>query len=166
MSFCDSFSKYRESLGLPSTCINLGSIESTGFVSKNESILVFTDGIGLLDLQIQNAGKFTNSMRTGNKNINELFIDKVSELFSTDESRIYKNLRLIDYGADSLIIVQLKNWIDKEIGTSLITIQQIQNNAINISIKMILNSLIENNQNIDDNKPNENKIITRIGNDD
>ncbi|EDR41032.1 hypothetical protein DDB_G0295667 [Dictyostelium discoideum AX4] len=190
----DSFSKYRESLGLPSACINLGSIESTGFVSKNESISEFTDGIGyvptpinlvlgLLDLQIQNAGKFTNSMLSnlisskfkniqqtslflkfdylmnlndnseqtkkeniGNKNIDELFIEKVSELFSTDQSRINKNLRLIDYGADSLIIVQLKNWIDKEIGINLITIKQLQNNTINISIKMILNSLMKNNQ--------------------
>ncbi|EAL71629.1 hypothetical protein DDB_G0271530 [Dictyostelium discoideum AX4] len=195
----DSFSKYRESLGLPSTCICLGAIESTGFVSKNESVSVFLDGggfhptpinqvLGLLDLQIQNAGKFTNSMlsnfkpskfknnqqtslflkfdylmnlknnseetkieNTGNKNIDELFIEKVSELFSMDESKINKNLRLIDYGADSLIIVQLKNWIDKEIGINLITIQQLQNNTISTSMKMILNSLMKNNQNIDDN---------------
>ncbi|KAM9996941.1 hypothetical protein ACTFIZ_001879 [Dictyostelium cf. discoideum] len=188
----DSFSKYRESLGLPSTCINLGSIESTGFVSKNESVSEFTDSIGfiptpinlvlgLLDLQIQNPGKFTNSMisnlipskfkniqqtslflkfdylmnlndnseetkieNIGNKNIDELFIKKVSELFSIDESRINKYQRLIDYGADSLIIVQLKNWVDKEIGINLITIQQLQNNTINTSIKIILNSLMTN----------------------
>ncbi|KAM9971204.1 hypothetical protein ACTFIW_011180 [Dictyostelium discoideum] len=190
----DSFSKYRKSLGLPSACINFGAIESTGFVSKNESVSVFLDGggfhptpinrvLGLLDLQIQNADKFTNSMlsnfkpskfknnqqislflkfdylmnlknnseetkieNSGNKSIDELFIEKVSELFSTDESRINKNLRLIDYGADSLIIVQLKNWVDKEIGINLITIQQLQNNTINISIKTILNSLMKNNQ--------------------
>ncbi|KAM9968915.1 hypothetical protein ACTFIW_000318 [Dictyostelium discoideum] len=195
----DSFSKYRESLGFPSTCINLGVIESTGFVSKNESISVFFDGggflltpinqvLGLLDLQIQNRGKFTNSMisnfnyskfknnqqvslylkfdylmnlknnseetkkdNTGNKNIDELFIIKVSELFSMDESKINKNQRLIDYGADSLIIVQLKNWVDKEIAINLITIQQLQNNTIGISIKMILNSLMKNNQNTDTN---------------
>ncbi|KAM9972762.1 hypothetical protein ACTFIR_012131 [Dictyostelium discoideum] len=198
----DSFSKYRESLGLPSTCINLGLIESTGFVSKNESVSVFLDGngiiptpinrvLGLLDLQIQNADKFTNSMisnfkpskfknnqqtslflkfdylinlknnseetkkeNSGNKNIDELFIEKVSELFSMDESKINKSLRLIDYGADSLIIAQLKNWIDKEIGINLITIQQLQNNTINISIKMILNSLMKNNQIINDNNKN------------
>lgn len=53
----------------------------------------------------------------------------------------------MDYGADSLFIAQLKNWIDKEIGINLITIQQLQNNTINISIKMILNSLMKNNQN-------------------
>ncbi|KAM9979442.1 hypothetical protein ACTFIY_008685 [Dictyostelium cf. discoideum] len=195
----DSFSKYRESLGLPSACINFGGIESTGFVSKNESISVFLDGggylptpinqvLGLLDLQFENASKFTNSIlsnfkpskfknnqqtslllkfdylmnlnddseqnkteNTGNKNIDELFIEKVSELFSVDESKINKNLRLIDYGADSLIVVQLKNWIDKEIGINLITIQQLQNNTIITSIKMILNSLMKNNQNKDDN---------------
>ncbi|KAN0026766.1 hypothetical protein ACTFIV_007757 [Dictyostelium citrinum] len=47
------------------------------------------------------------------------------------------------YGADSLVIVQLKNWIDQEIGTNLITIQQLQNNTISTSIKLILNSLIK-----------------------
>ncbi|KAM9996940.1 hypothetical protein ACTFIZ_001878 [Dictyostelium cf. discoideum] len=198
----DSFSKYRESLGLPSTCIWLGAIESTGFVSKNESVSVFLDGggflptpinqvLGLLDLQFQNPGKFTNSMisnfkpskfknnqqislflkfdylmnlknnfeetkieNTGNKNIDELFIKKVSELFSIDESKINKYQRLIDYGADSLIIVQLKNWVDTEIGINLITIQQLQNNTINKSIKMIINSLMTKNQNIDDNNKN------------
>ncbi|KAM9971202.1 hypothetical protein ACTFIW_011178 [Dictyostelium discoideum] len=185
----DSFSKYRVSLGLPSTSINLGAIESTGFVSKNESVSVLLDGngiiptpinqvLGLLDLQIQNPGKFTNSMvakfnplnfsnneqinlllkmdyifnlhsngytrvkeSAGSKNVDELFIKKISDLFSIDESKINKDIRLIDYGADSLVIVQLKNWVDQEIGFNLITIQQLQNNTINVSIKIILNFL-------------------------
>ncbi|KAN0025360.1 hypothetical protein ACTFIU_003621 [Dictyostelium citrinum] len=185
----DSFSKYRVSLGLPSTSINLGAIESTGFVSKNESISVLLDGngiiptpinqvLGLLDLQVQNPGKFTNTMvakfnpvnftnneqvnlllkldyifnlhsngytkvkeSAGSKNVDELFIKKISDLFSIDESKINKDIRLIDYGADSLVIVQLKNWVDQEIGFNLITIQQLQNNTINISIKIILNFL-------------------------
>ncbi|KAN0026791.1 hypothetical protein ACTFIV_007782 [Dictyostelium citrinum] len=187
----DSFSKYRVSLGLPCTSINLGSIESTGFVSKNESVSALLNGggiietpmnkvLGLLDLQIQNPTKFTNIIVSnfnpsnfknnqqislflkfdylknlknsnqetekhsqGNKNVDVLFIEKVSELFSLDETKINKNLRFIDYGADSLLTVQLKNWIDIEIGLNLITIQQLQNNTINTSIKIILNSQIE-----------------------
>ncbi|KAN0039761.1 hypothetical protein ACTA71_006997 [Dictyostelium dimigraforme] len=189
----DSFSKYRVSLGLPSTTINLGSIESTGLVSKNESMSKFLDGsgilqtpmnkiLGVLDLQIQNPAKFTNTMvsnfdpiklknnqqtslflkfgyimnlnnneeintkkNVANKNIDECFIKKVSELFSIDVSKINKNLRFTDYGADSLVIIQLKNYIDQEIGLNLITIQQLQNNTINNSIKIILNSSIKKN---------------------
>ncbi|KAK5574622.1 hypothetical protein RB653_009875 [Dictyostelium firmibasis] len=192
----DSLSRYRESIGLPSTSINLGAIQSTGFVSKNESISVMLDGtgflptpinqvLGLLDLQIQNHGKFTNSIvskfnpvnfsnneqsslllkldyfsniytngstktkeRSGIINVDELFIKKISDLFSIDDSKINKDIRLIDYGADSLVIVQLKNWVDKEIGSNLITIQQLQNNTINISIKIISNYLEKLNKKI------------------
>ncbi|KAK5574557.1 hypothetical protein RB653_009810 [Dictyostelium firmibasis] len=189
-SILDSFSRYRHSLGLASTCINLGSIQSTGFVSKNESISALLDGVGfiptpinkvlgLLDLQIQNPNKFTNSMVSSfdlkkfrnneqtsliskfdyylnlqnnssskkkyalahESNIEKLFIKKVSELFSIEESKINQDIRLIDYGADSLVIVQLKNWIDKEIGLNFITIQQLQNNPINTSIQIIISSL-------------------------
>ncbi|KAK5574621.1 hypothetical protein RB653_009874 [Dictyostelium firmibasis] len=191
----DSLSRYRESIGLPSTSINLGAIQSTGFVSKNESISVMLDGtgflptpinqvLGLLDLQIQNHGKFTNSIvskfnphnfanneqsslllkldyisnlysngktqtkeRPGEKNIDVLFTQKITDLFSIDDSKINKDIRLIDYGADSLVIVQLKNWIDQEIGSNLITIQQLQNNTINTSVKIISNFFLKKIEN-------------------
>ncbi|KAM9986836.1 hypothetical protein ACTFIY_011275 [Dictyostelium cf. discoideum] len=185
----DSFSRYRHSLRLPLTCINLGPIESTGFVSKNQSISALLDGtgiiptpinkvLGFLDLQIQNPNKFTknneqasliskfdyylnlfkNSFdKTKNSNdyktdIGQLFIKKVSELFSIDESKINKDIRLIDYGADSLVIVQCKNWVDKEIGSNLISIQQLQNNSIDNSIKSIISTF--------NKRDNQNELIT------
>ncbi|KAK5574623.1 hypothetical protein RB653_009876 [Dictyostelium firmibasis] len=189
-AFLDSFSRYRESLGLKTSSINLGSIESTGFVSKNESVSAFLDGggfvstpmskvLGYLDLQIQNPGKFTNSALSkfnplnfnnnvqkslllkleylfnlysnneykklkenfGGINIDNLFIKKVADLFSIDDLKINKDIRLNDYGADSFIIVQLKNWVDKEIGSNLITFKQLQNNSIINSIKIIISAM-------------------------
>ncbi|EGC40610.1 hypothetical protein DICPUDRAFT_146538 [Dictyostelium purpureum] len=62
------------------------------------------------------------------ENLKIKIINKISELLSIDESKINLEFHLTQYGLDSLVIVQLKNWIDKQIGINIITIQQLQAN--------------------------------------
>ncbi|EGC38764.1 hypothetical protein DICPUDRAFT_96815 [Dictyostelium purpureum] len=73
-------------------------------------------------------------------------INKISELLSIDESKINLEFQLTQYGLDSLVIVQLKNWIDKQIGRNIITIQQLQINSISQSIQIIIKNFTENNK--------------------
>ncbi|KAN0029102.1 hypothetical protein ACTFIV_010975 [Dictyostelium citrinum] len=189
----DSLSRYRKSIGLPSTCTNWGSIKSAGFVSRNELVSKMLDDqgfipiptntiLGSLDLQLQNSNKYSNlivskfnydsikklSLRTSNfqkldfilnsvkekdninghsseNNISEStqtkILNKISELLSIEQSKINTDIRLSDYGADSLTSVQLKNFFDKDIKSNAITLQQLQNNTINMNIRIILEEI-------------------------
>ncbi|KAM9988497.1 hypothetical protein ACTFIZ_012235 [Dictyostelium cf. discoideum] len=80
-----------------------------------------------------------SSNSDSNKTFEQLFFKKSAQFLKlTDESLIDKNERLIRYGADSLVIVQIKNWVDRYLKVkNLVTIQQLQNNSINDSIKLI-----------------------------
>ncbi|KAN0033471.1 hypothetical protein ACTA71_007158 [Dictyostelium dimigraforme] len=190
----ESLSSYRKSIGLPSTCIILGSVESTGIVSRNESVSSYLSNIlgldetslnrvlGSIDLKIQNPNHFptllvsnlnfsilktikqaslalkfdyeinkSTNLKNSDKDLtsggdgigktDDLFIKKISELVSIEESKINQSVKLSDYGADSLVMMQLKNWVDKEIFINIITIQQLQINSIGQSIKLISDSL-------------------------
>ncbi|EGC34426.1 hypothetical protein DICPUDRAFT_94806 [Dictyostelium purpureum] len=98
----------------------------------------------------------TNMIRKTNKSINSLsgdsdesmkqsIINKISELLSIEESKINLDLQLTQYGTDSLMQVQLKNWIDNQFGHNLITIQQLQKNKISQSIDIITKTFKNNN---------------------
>ncbi|EGC29819.1 hypothetical protein DICPUDRAFT_158551 [Dictyostelium purpureum] len=117
---------------------NLQSNNSNNYLSK-------------LDYQI-------NMIRKTNKSINSIsgdsdesmkqsIINKISELLSIDESKINLDLQLTQYGSDSLMQVQLKNWIDNQFGLNLITIQQLQNNKISQSIDIITKTFKNKNNN-------------------
>ncbi|KAM9998745.1 hypothetical protein ACTFIY_008411 [Dictyostelium cf. discoideum] len=83
-------------------------------------------------------------------NIKNKFLNKVSELLSIDPSKINTNIKMINYGADSLITVQLKNWVDKEWSPHLITIQQIQSNSIGMVYQIINDSLDKKKKEMDE----------------
>ncbi|KAN0009050.1 hypothetical protein ACTFIU_008941 [Dictyostelium citrinum] len=84
----------------------------------------------------------SNSINQDNKrSVNQMFLDKVSEVLSIEISKINTDIKLSAYGADSLAIVQLKNWVDKKLSGNIITIQQLQTNTISSSIKIITNAL-------------------------
>ncbi|KAK5575062.1 hypothetical protein RB653_010317 [Dictyostelium firmibasis] len=85
--------------------------------------------------------KSTDSYTKG-ESIDTLFLKKASEILSIDINRINQDLKLVEYGSDSLSIVQLKNWIDKEFYPNLITIKQLQTNSISSSIKIITDQLV------------------------
>ncbi|KAN0018800.1 hypothetical protein ACTFIU_008733 [Dictyostelium citrinum] len=75
--------------------------------------------------------------------IKDSFLHKVSEVLSIETSKLNLDLKLLDYGADSLAIVQIKNWIDQEVSPNLIVIQQLQTFTISASIQYTINSLLK-----------------------
>ncbi|KAM9970773.1 hypothetical protein ACTFIR_002637 [Dictyostelium discoideum] len=118
-----------------------------------------------LDYQI-NISKKSNQIKSsgGNGDNNEIIrstiLNKICELLSIDESKINEDLQLTQYGMDSLVIVQLKNFIDNQLGHNIITIQQLQNNKINQSIEIIRSAHI-NNSNNNKNKNNINNNLVK-----
>ncbi|KAM9969057.1 hypothetical protein ACTFIW_000140 [Dictyostelium discoideum] len=93
-----------------------------------------------------------------NEIIRSTILNKICELLSIDESKINEDLQLTQYGMDSLVIVQLKNFIDNQLGHNIITIQQLQNNKINQSIEIIISAYNKNNNNNNNNNSNNNNI--------
>ncbi|KAN0022395.1 hypothetical protein ACTFIU_004576 [Dictyostelium citrinum] len=81
-----------------------------------------------------------------NNNISDLLISKIGELLSIEPSKLNLDFRLVDYGLDSLVIVQLKNYIDRQFQPHLISIPQLQNNKISTTIEIITKGY-NNNQN-------------------
>ncbi|KAN0038912.1 hypothetical protein ACTA71_001104 [Dictyostelium dimigraforme] len=69
--------------------------------------------------------------------VRDLLINSICELLSVDQSKLNIDIRLTDYGSDSLTIVQIKNLIDKELYPNLITIQMLQNNTISNNLKLL-----------------------------
>ncbi|KAM9944674.1 hypothetical protein ACTFIT_009389 [Dictyostelium discoideum] len=141
-SVLDSLSKYRKSICLPSLSINFGGVTSTGFVSRSDAVEANLESsiinlitpqslISSLDLFIQNSQTFSNYCHFN-------FLYENIESYSL-------NRILVDYGLDSLVIVQLKNFIDKQFQPHLISILQLQNNKISKIIQIIIKGY-NNNQ--------------------
>ncbi|EGC33734.1 hypothetical protein DICPUDRAFT_48793 [Dictyostelium purpureum] len=96
------------------------------------------------DYQINIANKTSRSndnSSSSNEKAQSLFLNKISELLSIDESKINIEFQLNQLGLDSIVIVLLKNWIDLQFGTNLISIQQLQNNKISESLEIIKGSI-------------------------
>ncbi|EGC39468.1 hypothetical protein DICPUDRAFT_147748 [Dictyostelium purpureum] len=110
---------------------------------KNNNNFKFNDQLFLkFDYQINSVisdhnNIVKNDLTDRNSKISDIFLNKISELLSTETSKIYTGGKLLDYGADSLFVVQLKNWIDKNISPNLISIKQLQSNSIDESIQTI-----------------------------
>ncbi|EGC29820.1 hypothetical protein DICPUDRAFT_158552 [Dictyostelium purpureum] len=105
------------------------------------------------DYEVNMVTKTNKSMESNINNDESVklsVINKISELLSIDESKINLDYQLTQLGLDSLVIVQLKNWVDNEFGHNLITIQQLQNNKISLSIDIIIKGFKNKN-----NKKNE-----------
>ncbi|KAM9994899.1 hypothetical protein ACTFIY_001082 [Dictyostelium cf. discoideum] len=102
------------------------------------------------EINIVKKSNQTKSLTGGNDNneiIHSTILNKISELLSIDESKINEDLQLTQYGMYSLVIVQLKNFIDNQLGHNIITIQQLQNNKINQSIEIIKSAHDKNHKN-------------------
>ncbi|KAN0026374.1 hypothetical protein ACTFIV_007358 [Dictyostelium citrinum] len=85
--------------------------------------------------------KSCNSSESDKQSLGQLIISKISELLSIEQIKLNLDIGLVDYGADSLLNGQLKNWIDIEIGINLVTIPQLQSNTINSLIQLIKKNL-------------------------
>ncbi|EGC39898.1 hypothetical protein DICPUDRAFT_14334, partial [Dictyostelium purpureum] len=82
-----------------------------------------------------------------NKNessIRDELINKIAESLSIEPSRLNLDSRIIDFGFDSLAVVQFKNWLDKNYAENLFTIIQLQNLTINQIIQTIINKVNNN----------------------
>ncbi|EGC32893.1 hypothetical protein DICPUDRAFT_89013 [Dictyostelium purpureum] len=82
----------------------------------------------------------------GEENLKFKIINKISDLLSIDGSKINLEFQLAQYGLDSLVIVQLKNWLDNQFGRNIITIQQLQSHNISQSLDIIIKNFNENNK--------------------
>ncbi|KAK5581871.1 hypothetical protein RB653_003451 [Dictyostelium firmibasis] len=69
--------------------------------------------------------------------IKQGIINKFAGLLSIDSDKLNLDIKVIDYGADSLLVVEVKNWCDKSFAPNILSITQIQNSTIN----QIINSV-------------------------
>ncbi|KAF2068286.1 hypothetical protein CYY_010388, partial [Polysphondylium violaceum] len=81
--------------------------------------------------------------------IRDKIISTISDLLSISASKLnYSSMKLKDYGVDSLFMVQLKNWIEKEFQKpNIISISQLQNSTIDTIIQIVQKSLKNNDTN-------------------
>ncbi|EGC38591.1 hypothetical protein DICPUDRAFT_75833 [Dictyostelium purpureum] len=113
-------------------CLSDFNYENMVSLKSNSNLIKFDYQTNIIKI----INKSNNSNR--NENIKSQFLNKISELLSIEESKINMEFQLNQYGLDSLVIVLLKNWVDSQFGTNLISIQQLQNNIISKSIDIII----------------------------
>ncbi|KAN0021464.1 hypothetical protein ACTFIU_010061 [Dictyostelium citrinum] len=102
---------------------------------------------------------FTNPIQSNHINcsnddlsIREEILGKFSEFLSVDDqSKINLDIKLLDYGADSMVIVELKNYLDKTFTSNILSIQQLQNVTINQLIQSVTDAM--NKLNCNQKKP-------------
>ncbi|KAM9979174.1 hypothetical protein ACTFIZ_000506 [Dictyostelium cf. discoideum] len=206
----ESMAKILQSQGIRCSTICWGSIGNTGYVSRNESVAKFLEGLGnismpsnmvlgSLDLLLQQStlsmdttivasfdfnnlpkpstngshnlcykfDYFTNPILSNQNNcpsddlsIREEILGKFSEFLSvSDQSKINLDIKLLDYGADSMVIVELKNYLDKTYTPNILTIQQLQNVTINQLIQSITDAMNKLNGNENKSIKKSNKLV-------
>ncbi|KAF2068258.1 hypothetical protein CYY_010416, partial [Polysphondylium violaceum] len=107
----------------------------------------------------------TNNTIKSQDSIRDKIISTISDLLSISASKLnYSSMKLKDYGVDSLFMVQLKNWIEKEFQKpNIISISQLQNSTIDTIIQIVQKSLKNNDINIKmDNINNDQIEIEKI----
>ncbi|EGC31599.1 hypothetical protein DICPUDRAFT_156533 [Dictyostelium purpureum] len=77
--------------------------------------------------------------------IRDQIVDKFSEYLSVDKSKINMDVRLCDYGMDSIMVVELKNWLDKTYVPNILTIAQLQQVTINQLAAAVKNAVSKSN---------------------
>jgi len=88
---------------------------------------------------IYNGSQQQNTSSTTATTIRDKVISSISDSLEINSSKLnVSSMKLKDYGVDSLFMVQLKNWIEKEFGKpNIITIPQLQNSTIDTIINII-----------------------------
>ncbi|EGC38589.1 hypothetical protein DICPUDRAFT_28418 [Dictyostelium purpureum] len=114
-------------------CLSDFGYENMVSLKSNSNLIKFDYQTNII--KINNKSKDNNNSK---ENIKSQFLNKISGLLSIEESKINMEFQLNQYGLDSLVIVLLKNWVDSQFGTNLISIQQLQNNIISKSIDIII----------------------------
>ncbi|KAN0011694.1 hypothetical protein ACTFIU_007260 [Dictyostelium citrinum] len=73
--------------------------------------------------------------------IREDILDKFSEYLSTEKSKLSLDIKLIDYGSSSIMLVELKNYLDKTYTPNILSIAQLQNVTINQLIQAVIQAV-------------------------
>eukprot|EP01133_Synstelium_polycarpum_P011535 gene11535-13463_t len=89
------------------------------------------------DEDLERKASSQSSSAAGGSGVADRVIAQISELLSIHSSKLNMDTRLKDYGIDSLLTVQLKNWIDQEFQKNLFTHLQLSSNSINSIIAKI-----------------------------
>ncbi|EGC34076.1 hypothetical protein DICPUDRAFT_153779 [Dictyostelium purpureum] len=71
--------------------------------------------------------------------IRDDILEKFSEYLSTEKSKLSLETKLIDYGASSMLLVELKNYLDKKYTPNILSIAQLQN----VTINQLINAVIQ-----------------------
>ncbi|EGC33471.1 hypothetical protein DICPUDRAFT_36677 [Dictyostelium purpureum] len=113
------------------------------------------------DYQLNLVRSLKQTNNSQKETIDSIFLNKLAELLSIDQNKINIEVKLNSLGVDSLLMVQLKNFIDKEISTNIITIQQLQNNTIQSSIETIKSEMEKRGNEKPDYNSNGTTILTK-----
>ncbi|EGG14543.1 putative fatty acid synthase [Cavenderia fasciculata] len=89
------------------------------------------------DLETKSSASSGADSKSGGNSVADRVVAVVSELLSIHPSKLNMDTRLKDYGIDSLLTVQLKNWLDQEFTKNLFTHLQLSSNSINSIIQKI-----------------------------
>ncbi|KAM9983983.1 hypothetical protein ACTFIY_000701 [Dictyostelium cf. discoideum] len=73
--------------------------------------------------------------------IREDILEKFSEYLSTEKSKLSLDIKLIDYGSSSIMLVELKNYLDKTYTPNILSIAQLQNVTINQLIQAVIQAV-------------------------
>ncbi|KAM9969081.1 hypothetical protein ACTFIW_000164 [Dictyostelium discoideum] len=142
----------------PNYCLSDFNFEISPSTLTNHFLTKLDYQINIVKKSNQTKSSSGGNGDNNNEIIRSTILNKISELLSIDESKINEDLQLTQYGMDSLVIVQLKNFIDNQLGHNIITIQQLQNNKINQSIEIIKLAHNNNNNKNKNNNNNTSKI--------
>ncbi|EGC30911.1 hypothetical protein DICPUDRAFT_157296 [Dictyostelium purpureum] len=122
----------------PNYCLNDFNYENIPSNISNYNFFKFDYQVNM----VKKTTKIIQASMNSDEVIKSSIINKISELLSVDQTKINVDYQLTQLGLDSLVIVQLKNWIDTQYGHNLITIQQLQNNKISQSLEIIIKGYI------------------------
>nr|Q54B49.2 RecName: Full=Probable polyketide synthase 45; Short=dipks45 [Dictyostelium discoideum] len=175
----ESVSKYVHGLGnisMPSNMV-LGSLDlllQQPTLSTDTTIVASFDFNNLPKLSTNGSNNlyykfdyFTNPIQSNQNNcssddlsIREEILAKFSEFLSVDDqSKINLDIKLLDYGADSMVIVELKNYLDKTYTPNILSIQQLQNVTINQLIQSVTDAMNKLNGNENKSIKKSNKLV-------
>ncbi|EGC39542.1 hypothetical protein DICPUDRAFT_147609 [Dictyostelium purpureum] len=92
--------------------------------------------------------------------IREKILNKFSEFLAIDPSKVNVDIPLRDYGIESMLVVELKNWLEKSFVPNILTISQLQITTISGLVVAVKNALNRSNNSNNSNNNSNNKKKT------
>ncbi|THC89224.1 hypothetical protein EYZ11_011330 [Aspergillus tanneri] len=164
-TFQDALARYRVRLGLPAHSIDLGMIQSAGYVAENPEAVQFLREQGYAEVELDqflrllmpqhlldpkfkhllSSDHESNKPATTNSNLNvrtalrdaktkqdavkiitDALVLRLQQLLSMGSKDISQSQSITELGADSLVAVELRNWISREMDAEVQTLEVLQ----------------------------------------